>query len=151
VLALGQEGIRAAWQPPTHNFDPDRLVSRWSHKSVGAIAGLGQFGHHHMLITRAGCAGRLASIVLDVDVSPTSFEDGAYCAYDRGCRVCIERCPVGALTENGLDRARCYARCLENDARLPQWEADVCGKCATGPCALGRMGTGSGPDGGVDR
>jgi len=133
---LDRQGIRAAWEPPTHVFDPVRLVSTWSHKSVGAIAGLGQFGHHHMLITRAGCAGRLGSIVLDADVPPTSAGDGAYCSFDRGCRACIRRCPVGALTELGLDRARCYAQCLENDARFPHWVADVCGKCVTAPCAL---------------
>jgi epoxyqueuosine reductase len=137
---LGQCSIRAAWEPPTHNFDPVRLVSAWSHKSVAALAGLGQFGHHHMLITRAGCAGRLGSVVLDVEVAVA--EDGstgnaaALCTYDQGCRECIRRCPVGALTEGGFDRARCYAQCLYNDARFPQWTADVCGKCATGPCAI---------------
>ena len=133
---LGKRDIRAAWAPPTHNFDPVLLVSTWSHKSVGAIAGLGQFGHHHMLITQAGCAGRLGSIVLDADMSHTSAGDGAYCSYDRGCRACIRRCPAGALTELGLDRARCYAQCLQNDARFPQWVATVCGKCITAPCAL---------------
>jgi epoxyqueuosine reductase QueG len=148
VSELGDLGIRAAWEPPTHNFDHVRLVSAWSHKSVGAIAGLGQFGHHHMLITAAGCAGRLGSVVLDVDLPDAVALDGVQpdagsaCAFDRGCRACIRRCPVGALTEDGLDRTRCYARCLENDARLPQWLADVCGKCATGPCALQPGGTG---------
>ena len=140
--ALGREGIRAACQPPTHNFDPVRLVSTWSHKSVAVMAGLGQFGHHHMLITKAGCAGRLGSIVLDLDVPVPLSDDGSYCSYDQGCRACIRRCPVGALTENGLDRTRCYARCLENDARFPQWLADVCGKCVTGPCALSPGGGG---------
>jgi epoxyqueuosine reductase len=137
---LGQRGIRAAWEPPTHNFDPVRLVSAWSHKSVAALAGLGQFGPHHMLITEAGCAGRLGSVVLDVEIKDSyrglAGDAAPLCTYDQGCRVCIRRCPVGALTEEGLDRARCYARCLENDARWPQWTADVCGKCATGPCAV---------------
>ncbi len=137
---LGKRDILAAWAPPTHNFDPVRLVSTWSHKSVGAIAGLGQFGHHHMLITQAGCAGRLGSIVLDVDVPPTSVGDGAYCSYDRGCRACIRRCPAGALTELGLDRARCYTQCLENDALFQHWVATVCGKCITAPCALQMSG-----------
>lgn len=137
---LGERGIRAAWEPPTHNFDPVRLESTWSHKSVAAIAGLGQFGHHHMLITRSGCAGRLASIVLDADVPPTTSGDGSYCSFDRGCRACIRRCPTGALTESGLDRARCYAQCLENDARFPGWMATVCGKCVTMPCALQMSG-----------
>jgi epoxyqueuosine reductase len=127
--ALHKQGIRTAWELPTHNFDPVRLVSAWSHKSVGAIAGLGQFGHHQMLITASGCAGRLASIVLnvkvDVPLQVTPKED--YCAFQRGCQACIERCPAAALTPQGLDKARCYAQCLANDARFPQWLCDVCG------------------------
>ena len=146
VSELNGLGVCAAWEPPTHNFDHVRLVSAWSHKSVGAIAGLGQFGHHQMLITEAGCAGRLGSVVLDVDLAAepdaASPDAGRMCTFERGCRACIERCPVGALTEDGLDRARCYARCQENDAQFPQWAADVCGKCATGPCALQPGGTG---------
>jgi epoxyqueuosine reductase QueG len=136
--ALAEQGIAAAWEPPTHNFDPVRLSSAWSHKSVAAVARLGQFGHHQMLITRAGCAGRFSSIVLDADppLLPGDIVRENLCQYDKGCRVCVRRCPVGALTEEGFDRQRCYARCLENDARFPQWLADVCGKCATGPCAV---------------
>ena len=148
VAEMGGLGVRAAWEPPTHNFDPVRLVSAWSHKSVGVIAGLGQFGHHYMLITEAGCAGRLGSIVLDADLPDVVISDGArpdigsVCAFDRGCRACVRGCPVGALTEDGLDRTRCYARCLENDALFPEWVADVCGKCVAGPCALQPGGTG---------
>ena len=128
-------GVRAAWEPPTHNFDPVRLVSAWSHKSVAYIAGLGQFGHHHMLITEAGCAGRLSSVVLDAEIDPTPRPGESYCAFDRGCRACVRCCPAEALTVNGLDRQRCYAQCLSNDALFPQWLADVCGKCVIGPCA----------------
>ena len=141
VVELGARGIRAAWEPPTHKFDPVRLVSAWSHKSIGLIAGLGQIGHHHMLITEVGCAGRLGSIVVGggTKLPPRRDVAGSFCAFDQGCRTCVRRCPVDALTEAGLDRSRCYARCRENDARFPQWRADVCGKCATGPCALRPM------------
>jgi epoxyqueuosine reductase QueG len=135
---LARRGIRAAWEPPTHNFDAHTLVSAWSHKSVAAVARLGVFGHHRMLITRAGCAGRLCSVVLDAD-PPLLRGDVVrekLCQHDKGCRACVRRCPVGALTEEGFDRQACYARCLENDARYPQWLVDVCGKCATGPCAV---------------
>jgi epoxyqueuosine reductase QueG len=136
--SLAEVGIQAAWEPPTHNFDPVKLVSAWSHKSVAAVARLGVFGHHQMLITRAGCAGRLCSVVLDADppLLPGDIVRETLCQYDKGCRTCVRRCPAGALTEEGLDRQACYARCLENDARYPQWLADVCGKCATGPCAV---------------
>jgi epoxyqueuosine reductase QueG len=137
--ALAERGIQVAWQPPTHNFDPVRLVSAWSHKSVAAVARLGQLGHHRMLITRAGCAGRLTSVVLDAEppTLPGDIVRGVrLCSYEQGCRACVRRCPVEALTEVGFDRQACYAQCLANDARIPRWTADVCGKCVTGPCAV---------------
>jgi epoxyqueuosine reductase QueG len=136
---LAESRIQVAWQPPTHNFDPVRLVSAWSHKSVAALARLGQFGHHRMLITRAGCAGRLTSIVLDAEppLLPGDILRGRkLCTYDQGCRACVRRCPAGALTEGGFDRQACYAQCRANDARFPRWTADVCGKCVAGPCAV---------------
>jgi epoxyqueuosine reductase QueG len=143
VALLAERGVRAATRPATHNFAPSTLVSRWSHKSVAAIAGLGSFGLHHMLITDAGCAGRFGSVVVDVALEPTSPAGGTLhhrCSYftDGSCTVCVERCPVGALTEEGLDKQLCY-RWLQRVADRFQelGRADVCGKCATGPCALG--------------
>jgi epoxyqueuosine reductase len=137
VSDLAEMGIAAAWSPPTHNFDPQELISAWSHKSIAAIAGMGKFGHHQMLITESGCAGRFGSIVLDAVVElPPRKELGEVCSFARGCRACVEKCPVGALTEDSFDRHRCYEMCLDNDACFPNWLADVCGKCATGPCAM---------------
>ncbi len=39
------------------------MACAWSHKSAAAIAGLGSFGLHRMLITDAGCAGRCGSLL----------------------------------------------------------------------------------------
>nr|WP_242826047.1 epoxyqueuosine reductase [Desulfurispora thermophila] len=136
---LATYGIRAAWQKPTHNFDPAKLVSFWSHKHVAYICGLGSFGLHHMLITSAGCAGRLGSIILDTNLPVSPRPGHEYCLYKRkgSCLVCVKYCPTGALTANGLDKKRCYAHLLEVDAHYQDLSlCDVCGKCATGPCAF---------------
>lgn len=141
VQILAEKGTRAAYQPPTHNFDPDTLLSRWSHKSVAYAAGLGGWGLHHMLITERGCAGRFGSLVVDAAIPPTPRPDGPFCKFthDGSCTVCVERCPTGALGVDGLDKAQCYRRCLEVDAVYHDrfGTADVCGKCVTGPCAFG--------------
>ncbi len=51
--------------------------------------------------------------------------------------ACVARCPVGALTEDGLDKRRCYERLLQvADGFRDLGVVDVCGKCATGPCAF---------------
>lgn len=138
--ALEAKGIRAAGEPPTHNFDTATLACRWSHKSAAALAGLGSFGLHRLLITEAGCAGRFGSLVLDAFVPPSPPDPGGRCLSFSGgsCRVCVGRCPVTALEAAGpgadnLDKHRCYARLLEVERRLG---ANCCGKCALGPCAL---------------
>ncbi len=142
TAVLAQRGVRAVAEPATHNWDPVTLISRWSHKSVAAIAGLGSFGLHHMLITDAGCAGRFGSLVVDVALEPTSSPEGPVvqrCGYfvDGSCTACVGRCPVGALTEAGLDKQLCYRWLLHvADGFQELGLADACGKCATGPCAL---------------
>lgn len=136
--ALAAVGVKTSWQQPTHNFDPEKLVSFWSHKHVAYICGLGTFGLHHMLITAAGCAGRIGSIVLDRALEPTPRPATHYCLfYSAGkCLACVRNCPPGALTRDGLDKHKCYERLLEVDAHYSDLGVcDVCGKCATGPCA----------------
>ncbi|MEE8389380.1 MAG: epoxyqueuosine reductase [Anaerolineae bacterium] len=141
IAALAERGVKATAEPATHNWDPVTLISRWSHKSVAAIAGLGSFGLHHMLITDAGCAGRFGSLVVDAVLEPTSVPAAPSrerCRYfhDKSCKTCVERCPVGALTEAGLDKHRCYEWLLQVGDHFHELGlADVCGKCATGPCA----------------
>ncbi len=137
---LADKGIWAAHQAPTHNFDPETLRAPWSHKSAAYVAGLGEWGLHHMLITQRGCAGRFGSLVLDAVIPPTPRPNALYCGFyrDGSCTQCVKRCPVGALTVNGLDKERCYRVCLETDMvyRNQFGTSDVCGKCATGPCAF---------------
>jgi len=140
VEALAQRGVRAAAKPATHNFDPVSLISRWSHKSVAVIAGLGSFGLHQMVITDAGCAGRFGSLVLDAElpVEPAAPRERCLYFYDGSCLECVQRCPVGALgTSESLDKQRCYRRLLDVAHEYEELGlADVCGKCAIGPCSL---------------
>lgn len=133
--------IASAWEGPTHNFDEINLTSHWSHKHVAYICGLGSFGLHQMLITSAGCAGRIGSIVIDSSIIPSEKIDlYRYCGYyqDSSCDWCLEVCPVSALSKEQFDRQRCYGQLLKmNNFYADLALCDVCGKCAVGPCALG--------------
>ena len=70
-MNLAESGYTSVIMPPTHNFDEERLISRWSHKHIGFIAGLGKFGLHRLLITEKGCCGRLGSIVTNRKIAST--------------------------------------------------------------------------------
>jgi len=145
IAALAEQGVRAAAAPATHNYDPEDLIARWSHKSVAFIAGLGSFGLHRMLITDSGCAGRFGSVVTDAVIPFTTPPPKERCLYfhDGSCWECITRCPVNALGMDGsIDKHRCNHRLL-GLAKVfdPQGfdvedVADACGKCAIGPCSL---------------
>lgn len=132
-------GVRVAYEQPTHNFDEQKLVSFWSHKHVARICGLGQFGVHQMLITARGCAGRLGSLVLEAPAQAPDPPAPEYCLVRRGkaCHRCVRACPTGALTRDGLDKQTCYRQLLAvKDHHAALGYCDVCGKCATGPCAV---------------
>ncbi len=137
--AIESRGHQAFPTPATHNFDEQKLVSGWSHKHVGYIAGLGTFGSHHWLITPSGCCGRLGSLVTSMELPVTPRFDRELCLVKAGskCHACVARCRYGALRPSHFDRHRCYEQCLRNDAYFADLPlVDVCGKCGCDvPCS----------------
>jgi epoxyqueuosine reductase QueG len=137
---LKEQGHASKVLPPTHNFDTEQLMADWSHKHIAYVAGLGKFGLHHMLITEKGCCGRFGSLVTDAVIKPTPRPEGEFCfgQHDGSCKICLKKCPVGALTEEGYDRHKCYELLLENaDIYASEGLADVCGKCTSVvPCSF---------------
>jgi epoxyqueuosine reductase len=137
--SLRRAGHSVLATPATHNFDENRLVSGWSHKHVAYIAGLGTFGHHHLLITEAGCCGRLGSLLTSAEIRATPRPEEEWCLGRAGrpCLACVSKCSYGALLRGSFDRHACYRQCLENDAHYSDLPlVDVCGKCSCEvPCS----------------
>ncbi len=136
---LREAGVAAATIPPTAAFDRVTLACAWSHRSAAFVAGLGRFGLNHMLITPRGGAGRYGSAITAAALTPGQRSSEEPCLYFRngGCRVCEKQCPAHALSPESMDKQRCFARCIENSRRFPQYDdCEVCGKCVVaGPCA----------------
>ncbi|MFA5028931.1 MAG: epoxyqueuosine reductase, partial [Candidatus Methylomirabilota bacterium] len=136
---LRSEGHDAVAPPATHNFDERRLVSDWSHRHVAFIAGLGTFGANNMLITEAGCCGRLGSLVTSLPVAADARSGEENCLHraNGSCLQCVGRCVGAALFPDRFERQHCYRVCKENEAaHQALGKADVCGKCLVGlPCS----------------
>lgn len=136
VDLLKQSGHTAVF--PT--IDPRlKIVNRrsnWSERHTAFIAGLGTISLNRSLITRTGAAGRLGSVITDLELPST---ERYYREFDENCShcgVCINRCPAGAINADGKDHAICDAF-LETTRQqfAPRYG---CGKCQTAvPCEAG--------------
>jgi epoxyqueuosine reductase QueG len=147
-VLLAENGYRAGKIPATHNFDETTLISRWSHRHIAYLAGLGTFGINNMLITEKGCCGRIGSMVTNCEFGESPAMADAAPAEEKclnkingSCGLCQKKCEAGAYPADaagGFDRRACYAKCLENaELHKSLGFADVCGKCVAGlPCSL---------------
>lgn len=148
VAALAQEGSRAvapvlAPQFSTRISPTYGLSSTWSERHAAFAAGLGTFGLCDGMITPVGKAMRVGSVVADIQIPPTPrpySDHRAYCLfYSHGiCKKCISRCPAGAITEAGKDKALCLAHVRKTSIYVKEtfgFEGYGCGLCQTGvPC-----------------
>lgn len=89
------------------------IASNWSERHTAWIAGLGTFGLSDGLITRVGKAVRFGSVVvrMDLEATPRTYSGHQdWCLwYAKGtCGVCMQRCPIDAITEAGHDKPKCF-------------------------------------------
>ncbi|MGI6755782.1 MAG: 4Fe-4S binding protein [Atopobiaceae bacterium] len=121
----------------TYTLGEPLYMSSWSERHVAFVAGMGTFDLTAHLITPAGKAMRLASIVTTapLDVTPRPYGDDPF-AYCTHCGACIARCPQNAITPAGKDVEKCSAF-LDQSKEL-YYPRYGCGKCQVGlPCTFG--------------
>jgi epoxyqueuosine reductase len=121
------------------------FASNWSERHAAYACGLGTFGLSDGLITPAGKAVRVGSVVARMVLPPTPR---SYTKHDEWClrsakgtcKACIKRCPAGAISEAGHDKVKCkdYIRNVTavyvEDKQLG-FRVNSCGLCQTGtPC-----------------
>ncbi len=121
-------------------------ASTWSERHAAYAAGLGTFGLSDGLITPLGKAMRTGSVVVNLYIEPTERlydNHNAYCLFfmKGTCTKCIERCPIGAITEEGHNKAICskYLGVMRQYVqRHFHFKGYGCGFCQTDvPCESG--------------
>jgi ferredoxin len=149
VERLVSRGIHAvapllAPQWEMRSSDKYGIASTWSERHVAYVSGLGTFGLCDGLITPRGKAMRLGSVVAQCSAraTPRPYADPhAFCLFFAHgvCGRCIRRCPAGAISKKGHDKAKCreYLRSKAQEYVKTQFGFDgyACGLCQTGvPC-----------------
>ncbi len=89
------------------------FASKWSERHAAYAAGLGTFGLCDGLITPKGKAHRVGSVVANLAVPSAKRpydNHHAYCLffYNGSCNACRKRCPVGAITDEGHNKEKCW-------------------------------------------
>ena len=133
---LRTRGYEAATIVATNDYDPSDPKSSWSHRTMACAAGLGKFGMNRILMTAKGSAVRYCSLLTTAELEPSGPYDGPVCMglEGCGCRLCVDACPVDALTrwfEGGnlacQDLQELYHEQMLEDLRVDT--AGTCGKC----------------------
>jgi epoxyqueuosine reductase QueG len=141
IRLIEQHGGRAVAPSNELDYRAERMLPMWSERHAAWIAGLGTFGIHGALITKSGCAGRIGSVVTDIELPPTPrpYQDVyQYCPYPYSgkCGACIPRCPVDAISAHARDNQKCveHGRDTVGEHFRP-WGYHSCGHCLTWlPC-----------------
>lgn len=120
------------------------FTSNFSERHAAYACGLGTFGFCDGFITQKGKAMRLGTVVTDLVLKPSDKPYHNYHAnclhyFNRTCRVCVKRCPSGAITSKGHDKDKCYGY-MHNvcrPAKVVEYGVEItgCGLCQTKvPC-----------------
>jgi epoxyqueuosine reductase QueG len=134
--------LSGMWRPV---MDPKAgMASTWSERHAAYVAGLGTFSLNDGFITQRGIAHRCGSVITDASIPPTRRTcSGPWsnCLFfrDGSCGLCIDRCPVGAISRRGHDKEMCkayvYGELRRRAGELYGVMETGCGLCQTGvPC-----------------
>lgn len=142
--AFKEDGYNSSTVPASYTYNNKNLKSDWSERHIAYIAGLGTFGIHNLLITEAGCCGRMGSIITNAVFAASKKTSHENCLFKLNgtCGLCAKRCVVNSISlENGypyVDTETCNRQIYNTD--VPIYEkgvGDACGKCSCGlPCSL---------------
>lgn len=120
ILDAVAAALRRAF--PGESFLPFVDSSPIPEVEAACRAGLGFRGRNGQLITpEYGSLCFMAEIVTALELEPT--RPPARLPADCGdCRICVEACPTGALSGEGMETARCRSALTQKKGELTPWE-----------------------------
>ena len=146
---LGHVAVAPSLLPSCKALRDEKVgwASPWSERHVAYACGLGTFSLNDGLITLKGMALRIGSVVTLFKLTPSEKryrQPKENCLHFRAgkCGKCIQRCPVGAISEEkGHDKDKCREYVYGEAVKKKQSEYGLdtpfssCGLCQTGvPC-----------------
>lgn len=116
VRLLEDEGFKAISIPPYLPIEMSKetsgLIGDVSLRHLAVEAGLGSLGLNRLLITRKyGTRVRIGAVITSANLNPDKKFKGTFC---NNCKLCIEACPVKAISEDGVvDVRKCAVNVLK--------------------------------------
>lgn len=110
VNFLDEEGYGAAGVTPSIPVSVEKGKSGYvgdiSFRHAAVEAGLGHLGIHRLVITpEFGPRVRFGIVLSDAPLEPGKTYSGKNYCYN--CKACIEACPVGAISKEGVEVFKC--------------------------------------------
>ena len=129
------------WMTFDKPVEGQTFTSNWSERHVAFACGVGTFSLHDGIITKVGSAGRLASLVTDLELPVTTRPYSELYEYCTECGLCISNCPPGAILPQvgGKSHQLCrsFLKVVEEQYKDRAY-IGCCGKCQINvPCEVG--------------
>lgn len=120
--------------PNANSPTAELFTSNWSERHVAYACGLGTFSLSRGIITEKGVAGRLGSVITEMEIPATDSPYSGLTDYCTMCGACADNCPVNAISlEGGKDHLPCGYFLKQTMVENPPYYG--CGKCQVNvPC-----------------
>ena len=127
IKKLGEYVSELKSRYPDNEFIPYADKSPFPEVRAAACAGLGKIGKNGLLLTE-----KYGSFVF-IGVIATDLEGESICepAFCEGCGACIEACPTGAISENGVCVDRCVSELTQRKGELTPQQREIIKKSPT--------------------
>ncbi len=130
--AINENGHQGITPLLDDRYKTGQFTSNWSERHIAFACGLGTFGLSKGLITEKGMAGRLGSVITNLDIEPDNRKYQDLYEYCIMCGQCLVNCPADSISfTSGKDHESCaqYQNNLKKILPQPRYG---CGKCQVG-------------------